>query len=410
MASSSTTGQIKLWQFTQISPNLINPSNPLYSIDCEEKVELLQFHPTVETILTVATQTQLKLYDITKSQVLINSPNCSQIQSINWKYDGKLIALSDKESKTKIWDPRIDGSKGFSLSFSGHDNDRDSRVIWLGDKPYIISCGFNKRKAREVFLWDTRSNQKPITSHNEFEPSNGVWIPLYDFDTSMLFIAGRNDSAVNHWDVNDLINGKVQFDNNGVNKKPIDLQIKGAALASKRALKIMETEVNRVILLGSDAIAPVVYKVPRKTYREFHSDLFPETKSPDCNISSDDWMKLKDNKISTISLNPSINKGEKLIRLGVKLGSDIKIETSDREVDQFLNICEKDGIDVDASLKNLIESTKLSDSDISPIDKKLSLKGESVIVSPIANPLPQRRGFTGECIENYGSLEFFLIF
>lgn len=337
----------------------------------------------------------LKLYDITKSQVLIESPDCSQIQSIDWKYDGKLIALSDKDSQLKVWDPRIDCSKAFSLTFSGHENDRDSRVVWLGDKPYIISCGFNKRKAREAFLWDTRSNQKPITSLSEFEPSTGVWIPLYDFDTCMLFIAGRNDSAVNHWDTNDLINGTIQFDNNGVNKKSIDLQIKGAALTSKRALKIMETEVNRVVLLGSDSIAPIVYKVPRKTYREFHADLFPETKSPDCNISLDDWMKLKDTKISTISLNPNVNKGEKLIRLGVKLGSDVKVETSDREVDQFFSICEKDGIDVDASLKNLIENTKLTDSDISKVDKKSSIKGEPVIVAPIANPLPQRRGFTG---------------
>ena len=250
----------------------------IHSIDCSEPISLVKFHSTVETVVSFATKTQIILYDITKGQNIIESNHCSQIQSIDCRYDGKLFALTDGvDSNIKIWDPRIDGSKAFGLQFKGHDNDRDSRVIWLGDKPNIVSTGFNRRKAREAFLWDTRSTQKPITSVNEFEPSAGIWIPLFDLDTQMLFIAGRNDSALNHWETTDLINGSAQMDNHGINKQTIDLQIKGATLASKRALNIMETEVNRVVLLGTDSIAPVSYKVPRKTYREFHSDLFPET-------------------------------------------------------------------------------------------------------------------------------------
>ncbi|CAG2176857.1 unnamed protein product, partial [Oppiella nova] len=287
LATASSAGHVNIWQFTQLSPKIVIPNTATHSFTSEEPVDLIRFHTTVETILAFATKTRLKLFDITKGQAFVNSTNCSQIQSIDCKYDGKLYALTDGgDSCIKIWDPRVDDSgEAFAMEFKAHDSDRDSRVIWLGDNPYVLSCGFNRRKAREAFLWDTRSTQKPVSAMNEFEPSQGLWIPLFDFDTQMLFIAGRNDSAVNHWEINDLITGTAQLDNNGVNKKSVDIQTKGAAIVPKRALNIMQTEVNRVVLLGADSIAPVSYRVPRKSYREFHSDLFPETKSPDSNIS-----------------------------------------------------------------------------------------------------------------------------
>ena len=50
-------------------------------------------------------------------------------------------------------------------------------------------------------------------------------------------------------------------------------QIKGAALVPKRALNVMEGEVNRVILLAKKCIIPVPYIVPRKV-REFYCNFF----------------------------------------------------------------------------------------------------------------------------------------
>lgn len=383
---------------TEIYPELVIPNKAIHCFDASEPINCLQFHPTVETLLGLATEQHLKLYDLIKGQVIIESNKCSQIQSIDCKYDGKLYSLSDGgQQQIQIWDPRIDGSKQWAIQFKGHDNDRDSRVIWLADKPFILSTGFNKRKAREAFLWDTRSPRSPVTSLNEFEPSSGVWIPLFDFDTQMLFIADRNGSSVNHWEGDALIAGNTQLDNNGVNQMSVDLQIKGAALTSKRALQVMEAEVNRVILLGSEGIAPISYRVPRKTYRDFHPDLFPETKSPDSVIDLNDWLDVKDPSIPTISLNPNINKRDKIIRLGKTLGSDLTVQSTDQEVDQFLDICQKDGIDVTASLKDLIENPKSNEKEF-VVEKQSDIQHKEVKVNPIARTQPQRRGFTSESL------------
>lgn len=44
-------------------------------------------------------------------------------------------------------------------------------------------------------------------------------------------------------------------------------QTKGACLIPKRALNVMQGEVNRIMQLTSSSVVPIIYQVPRKTYR-----------------------------------------------------------------------------------------------------------------------------------------------
>src|SRR5690349_12623757 len=97
-------------------------------------------------------------------------------------------------------------------------------------------------------------------------------IPMYDPDTKMLFIAGRGDSSITYMEFTEsdpfLTDG---FRYNGE-------QTKGACLVSKRALRVMDTEVNRILQLTGNSVISIPYHVPRKSYVNFHNDLFPETK------------------------------------------------------------------------------------------------------------------------------------
>lgn len=43
-----------------------------------------------------------------------------------------------------------------------------------------------------------------------------------------------------------------------------EVQAKGAALVPKRALEVMDGEVNRLLLLGQNCIVPISFQVPRK--------------------------------------------------------------------------------------------------------------------------------------------------
>lgn len=82
-------------------------------------------------------------------------------------------------------------------------------------------------------------------------------------------------------------------------------QTKGACLLPKRALRVMEGEVNRVLQLTSSSVIPIMYQVPRKTYRDFHSDIFPETNGYRSDLTPKDWLTGKNVAVPKISLDPA---------------------------------------------------------------------------------------------------------
>ena len=74
----------------------------------------------------------------------------------------------------------------------------------------------------------------------------------------MLFLAGKGDTSIIYMEVTNrdpyLIEG---LKHNGE-------QTKGACLVPKRALNVMQGEVNRVLQLTSSMVIPIMYQVPRK--------------------------------------------------------------------------------------------------------------------------------------------------
>lgn len=61
-------------------------------------------------------------------------------------------------------------------------------------------------------------------------------------------------------------------------------------------------------------VIPIMYQVPRKTYRDFHSDIFPDTNGYKSDLSPKDWLTGKNLPVSKISLDPAKRQeGEKPI-------------------------------------------------------------------------------------------------
>lgn len=82
-------------------------------------------------------------------------------------------------------------------------------------------------------------------------------------------------------------------------------QTKGACLVPKRALNVMQGEVNRVLQLTISSVIPVTYQVPRKTYRDFHADLYPDTAGCKTELTAQQWIQGKNTPIPKISLDPA---------------------------------------------------------------------------------------------------------
>jgi len=93
-------------------------------------------------------------------------------------------------------------------------------------------------------------------------------MPLFDPDTNMLFLAGKGDTTIAYMEVLDREPYLVE----GIRHS--GEQTKGACLVPKRALTVMQGEVNRVLQLTSTAVIPIMYQVPRKVSIHQHRYLF----------------------------------------------------------------------------------------------------------------------------------------
>ncbi|XP_046742206.1 coronin-7 isoform X3 [Diprion similis] len=313
LATGSQDCLVKLWHIPEagIEESLCNPECTFSHR--QRRVEAVRWHPTAEYLLTTVSYTNLSLWDVISQQELFsNNEHAEVIQSLSWKQDGKLLATSCKDKQVRIIDPR--SSRCIVNTSPSHQSIKDSRIVWLGDKDRILTTGFDSARLRQVYIRDLRNLSEPVKTL-ELDCSTGILMPLFDPDTNMLFLAGKGDTTILYMEVTEREPHLVE----GIRHS--GEQTKGGCLVPKRALNVMQAEVNRLLQLTSNMVIPIMYQVPRKTYRDFHADIYPETAGCVAQNTAAAWIKGHDAPVPKMSLDPSKReKGEDPVtpRLGPK--------------------------------------------------------------------------------------------
>ncbi|XP_014219371.1 coronin-7 isoform X2 [Copidosoma floridanum] len=313
LATGSQDCLVKLWHIPEIGLE-----EPLCNPECtfshrQRRVEVVRWHPCAEHLLTTVSYTNLSLWDVlSQKELFSNNEHKEVIQSLSWKQDGTLLATSCKDKQVRVIDPRA--AKNVVQSASSHQSIKDSRIIWLGNSDKLLTTGFDAARLRQVYIRDLRNLNDPIKTL-ELDCSTGILMPLFDPDTNMLFLAGKGDTTIMYMEVTN----KDPYLVEGIRHS--GEQTKGVCLVPKRALNVMQAEVNRVLQLTSTMVIPIMYQVPRKTYRDFHADIYPETAGCISQNTAVSWIQGHDVPVPKISLDPAKrSKGEEAItpRLGPK--------------------------------------------------------------------------------------------
>ena len=118
----------------------------------------------------------------------------------------------------------------------------------------VLTSGFGGDRARELILRDTRNMSSPQKTLS-LDVSSGILVPLYDPDTSMVFLCGKGDRYIQFVEIADKDPWFVE------GLRHTGEQIKGACLVPKRALDVMQCEVNRVLQLANSSIIPITWQV-----------------------------------------------------------------------------------------------------------------------------------------------------
>ncbi|XP_039310007.1 coronin-7 isoform X2 [Solenopsis invicta] len=322
LATGSQDCLVKLWHIPEsgLEESLCNPECTFSHR--QRRVETVCWHPSAEHLLTTASFTNLSLWDVLSQQELFsNSDHTEVIQCVSWKEDGTVLATACKDKQLRIIDPRA--STCIVNSCSSHQSIKDSRIVWLnGDR--LLTTGFDAARLRQVYIRDLRHLSEPVKTL-ELDCSTGILMPLFDSDTNMLFLAGKGDTTIMYMEVTDRDPYLVE----GIRHSGD--QTKGVCLVPKRALNVMQAEVNRLLQLTSNMVIPIMYQVPRKTYRDFHADIYPDTTGSVAQNNATAWFKGHNVPVPKISLDPAKrNKGEELIT--VHKGNLAVLKDNQREI------------------------------------------------------------------------------
>ncbi|KRK05911.1 coronin-7 isoform X4 [Drosophila yakuba] len=298
LATASQDCLVKIWHIPEkgLEQSLSDPE-AIFSHK-QRRVETVGFHPTADGLMYSTAAGCVALFDLsTQKEIFSNNEHPEVIQSASWREDGTVLATSCKDKNVRIFDPRAAGSP-IQLTAESHQSIKDSRVVWLGNQHRILTTGFDAARLRQVIIRDVRNFNTPEKTL-ELDCSTGILMPLFDPDTNMLFLAGKGDTTINYLEITEkdpyLIEGL----------RHTGEQTKGACLVPKRALKVMEAEVNRVLQLTSNMVIPIMYQVPRKTYRDFHADLYPETTGYKTELVAGEWLNGSNQAVPKMSLDPA---------------------------------------------------------------------------------------------------------
>uniref|UniRef100_A0A4W3HRZ1 Coronin n=1 Tax=Callorhinchus milii TaxID=7868 RepID=A0A4W3HRZ1_CALMI len=250
LATCSADETVKLWRFSGSSAK----SEAVVTLGPEAvRIECVLFHPAADGVLTTGAGNTAKVWDLTRQKAFVAlEDHGDQIQSLCWKQDGSLLGSSCKVSaamkgRKSVW----------------------GRTDWVFPTLTMHLCLFQLRE-REVKLWDTRK-----------------------FTSSIMAALTCSLCIGTQWSTGSL--SACAFTADGdfvilpVNQCLMEAKSKGAALVPKLILDVMACEVLRVLQLTENCIIPVTYTVPRKSQKEFHEDLFPDTVGAIPAMAAQDW-------------------------------------------------------------------------------------------------------------------------
>ncbi|XP_073409646.1 coronin-7-like isoform X4 [Dendrobates tinctorius] len=296
LATGSADQSVKLWRVSETGD--VGDSAATLTVKGGH-VKALQFHPSADALLVSAAGKSVQVWDLSRDSALAAlDDHGDQVQSICWSQDGVLIGTTSKDKRLRIFDVRK--STKAIQDAQGHNNNKDSRVVWTNSNNHLLTSGFNQVRERELLLWDLRSFSRPVSSFS-LDASSGLLIPLYDVDTSLLILAAQGEGTVYCMEVGTEPHSLAQL-----SQCVTEQQSRGLALAPKLCLDVMGSEVLRLLQLTDRFIIPISFTVPRKqTGAEFPSDLFPDTAGCTAALSSQSWWTGENKQVGKVSLNPA---------------------------------------------------------------------------------------------------------
>uniref|UniRef100_A0A8C2VG40 Coronin n=1 Tax=Chinchilla lanigera TaxID=34839 RepID=A0A8C2VG40_CHILA len=255
IASASDDTTIMVWQIPDYTP-VRNITEPIITLEGHSKrVGILSWHPTARNVLLSAGgDNVIIIWNVGTGEVLLSLDDMHPdvIHSVCWNSNGSLLATTCKDKTLRIINPR---------------------------KGQVVANNF----------------EEPVALQ-EMDTSNGVLLPFYDPDSSIIYLCGKGDSSIRYFEITDEP-PFVHYLNTFSSKEPQ----RGMGFMPKRGLEVSKCEIARFYKLHERKCEPIIMTVPRKSDL-FQDDLYPDTPGPEAALEAEEWLSGQDAEPILISL------------------------------------------------------------------------------------------------------------
>ena len=263
----------------------------------------IEWHPTASNVLVSAGFDHLViLWDVgNKEHPILNIIDChvDMIYSLAISRDGSLLATTSKDKKLRVIEPR---SSNVVAEGVCHQGTKCSKVVFL-DNDRVLTTGFSRHSDRQFAIWNQLDLKKPLTQE-VIDSSSGIVTPYFDYDTRMIYMAGKGDGNIRYYELVDEP-PYVYYLNQFLSGHPQ----KALGFMTKRGLNVGQCEVFRFFKLHAtgNICEPISMIVPRKSTL-FQSDLYPDTLSNVAAINAKEWFSGRNVQPMLMSMKTGENK------------------------------------------------------------------------------------------------------
>ncbi|XP_050784698.1 coronin-6 isoform X3 [Gopherus flavomarginatus] len=255
IASASEDTTVMVWQIPDYVP-MRNITEPIVTLEGHSKrVGIITWHPTARNVLLSAGGDNLLiLWNVGTGEMLLTLDDMhgDLIYNVCWNRTGSLLVTTCKDKHVRVIDPR---------------------------KQQVVAENF----------------EEPIALQ-EMDTSNGVLLPFYDPDSSIVYLCGKGDSSIRYFEITAEA-PYVHYLSTYSSKEPQ----RGMGFMPKRGLDVSKCEIARFFKLHERKCEPIVMTVPRKSDL-FQDDLYPDTPGPEPALEAAEWLAGKDAEPVLVSL------------------------------------------------------------------------------------------------------------
>jgi hypothetical protein len=250
----------------------------------KRKVGCVKYNPITQNVLATAAQDyEVVVWDVESGEQKLKAEgHTAIIQSLDWNYNGSLLASNAKDKTVRVIDPR---QQSIAASAESHIGVKGGRAIWMGKHDLILTVGFGKNAMREFKVFDLKNMSQELVCQN-LDNSAGIVMPFYDEDSDLLFLAGKGDGAIRYYEVVPGAPGAQMVE--PVSAFKSNDPTAAACALPRRSCDVNVNEIIRLYKVTKQKVVPLQFQVPRKSDL-FQEDLFPPCRSDEPALTKEQW-------------------------------------------------------------------------------------------------------------------------